>query len=225
MKITKTSSLVFLLFLYSFGKNNLIEWNIQSGYELNTTERNTVLHLADTLGIRNIYSVQSGNLGVPGKYYGIVVKSIAFRFDTLEVEKWLYLWKKKWLKETYYQSRQIWDTSIVINNLYTGSKAIQEMNFYIYSLGNIRKRFHLNDERQYIDIKRIIDCILSGKAIMNVNTYDDFSKLIFIDFSFVFKMGSVYNFEFRQTKYSGISVHIKLENNECKVTGISRSMY
>jgi hypothetical protein len=156
------TSILFLLFYSQFASAG-INWIILKGFNLDTTERNKVIKLSNELGILNIYEIKAGQISHFYDDKGIIVKGIEFTGDTIQKEKWLYIWKNK-TKHSGHFYQKYCDSTLLDAPFTTGLKNIAIEYRHVYRYGSQVKAFNL-ENGNYKEVKFILDCILNGTAI------------------------------------------------------------
>jgi hypothetical protein len=237
----KFSFIIPLVVSCAYGISDTIEWKFQKGFDLNRGECGIILHLAKKVGLKNIYQVKVGNVYHYENSYVVVVKGVVSTNDTLQKERWLYLWKKEWLKESKL-FKHFGDSSVVDSPFVTGHYSIQKANRFVYTYGNLRKLFCL-ELGSYQEVKAILDCILGGNSLEDSIRFDEtvvremwndakknILKFVVVDergdhhYDFLFKikdLGSLYQYRLKKglspAGYIGIGVKRIVINNKCRM--------
>jgi hypothetical protein len=212
-----------------------IDWVIFNGFDLTTNERNKILNISSKLGISNIYQIKSGPISHFDRDTAIIVKGVVSINDTMQIEKWLYIWRFCQIhRNLSYLPKHIIDSSVVDTPFYSGVKCIEFNHRYIYRHGSQSKIFELYNQN-YQDIKFCLDCILNGTASEDSMkwkslTKDDWNKiksnlLIFINvlslhnneysFNYCLSLPECNKPENTNTEMCDMRLNIRIDNNKC----------
>jgi hypothetical protein len=177
------------------------------------------------MGFGSIYEVEIGVFGKYDSSIAAVAKQVAFVNDTLQQEKWLYLWKREWTRSQLFRS--FGDSSYRSQSFVTGQKSIRNVKKFIYTAGNRKKVFQFTTSNgSYVDVKIILDCIQSGSAIEGRMGFKkeagenwDFVKKNVLDFKSVMYWGKYYAFEyeFPQLQYPHVGFNAKRNGDSCEI--------
>jgi hypothetical protein len=178
-----------------------INWAIFKGNQIDTVQRQKILNLADKLKIKNIYEIIIGPIDNFTSDEGIVVKGVETVKDTVQHEKWLYIWKIN-QRIKGFNVRNYHDFSVADTPYCTGPRNIRNKIRHIYHYGNQSRVFDL-ENCNYSEVKFILDCVSNGKAVEDsmkwkeeIRVKENWNKIKsnLINFVNVYKFGNRYRF-------------------------------
>ena len=208
---------------------NTVEFVLQPGFVIEKSDKKSILQIAKEVGFDSIYQIEIGIFGKYDSSRAIVVKQVAFANDTLQKEKWLYVWRREWTNSQFFRS--FGDSSIIRGDFLTGKKCVRSVNKYVFKYGDRKKMFQFaNSKGSFEDVKMILDCILSGTTIEDKMGFKeeagkdwDYIKENVLEFKSVTFWGKHYSFEyeFPQLKHPCVGFNAKRNGDSCEIISFS----
>ena len=198
---------------------------LQPGFSLDSADKEIIIDLSNGLNFHSPYQIEAGIFGKYDSSKAIAVKQVAVTNDTLQQEKWLYVWRREWVNSQLFRS--FGDSSVARGDFITGEKCVRIVNKYVYKYGSYSKIFQFaNGKGRYGDVKLILDCILSGTAIEDRMGFKkeagenwDFVKKNVLEFKSVTCWGAYYSFEyeFPQLQHPHVGFNAKRIGDSCEI--------